>query len=250
MAHKKEQEVYGQLKKLITNDHGSIVNLGQLLGISAQRFAHNTALIEQDKRISYHELFYRASLFTRVLEKKGIKSRDRVLLFFENSIEFYIAYYAIAQLGAVVAPLNIFLKERELAHIIKDAQPALLVASSSLLAKLKENHIDMSVPVLTEQDMDMQGHVDAQFKQEMSAHLQENEMAVLLYTSGTTGLPKGVMLSSKNTLTNCIQTIARLGMVKDERVLGVLPFFHSFAQTYVRMGAIFDGVYRHHRQKN
>ena len=64
----------------------------------------------------------------------------------------------------------------------------------------------------------------------MPGYLKPDEMAALLYTSGTTGLPKGVMLSSKNIMINCIQEIARFGFVKDERVFGVLPFFHSFAQ--------------------
>ena len=59
--------------------------------------------------------------------KKGLKPHDRVLLFFENSIEFYIGYFAIVQAGGVVAPLNTFLHETELRHIVHDANPALVV---------------------------------------------------------------------------------------------------------------------------
>lgn len=225
-----ELKRYAHLRNEITNTSGSIMNLGQLLEYAAKKYPEKIALIHQEQKVCYKELFFRTTLFAQKLQQNNIKPRDRVLLFFENSIEFYIGYYAIAQIGAVVAPLNVFLKERELAHIIADAQPALLVASYTLLQKMEEDHIDAKVPVLTEADMDLTTAYDESRLQPVIAHLDENEMAALLYTSGTTGLPKGVMLSSKNIFTNCIQTVSRLGFVQDERVFGVLPFFHSFAQ--------------------
>lgn len=226
----REQEFYNELRTAISNPNGSVINLGQLLWYAYKKFPTNIALISGDRNVTFTELFYRATLFAEQLKAKDIKPRDRVLLFFENSIEFYIGYYAIVQLGAVVAPLNTFLKERELQHIITDSQPKLLIASTILLEKLVEDHIDAKVPILTEKDMDLSSSIDQKILQPIYAHLNSDEMAALLYTSGTTGLPKGVMLSSKNILTNCIQTIARLGFVKDERVFGVLPLFHSFAQ--------------------
>ncbi len=229
-SQKQEQQIYNQLRASLTTSDGTFINLGQLLSFAAQQYPDAVALIAQDRTITYQELFYRASLFAQKLQQQGIKPRDRILLFFENSIEFYIGYYGIVQTGAVVAPLNTFLKERELAHIISDAQPTLLVASTLLLKKLKEDHIETTVPVLTEQDMDWVSLIDIAICKPVPTYLAADEMAVLLYTSGTTGLPKGVMLSSKNILTNCIQTIARIGIVQEERVLGVLPFFHSFAQ--------------------
>jgi long-chain acyl-CoA synthetase len=217
------------------------MNLGQLLAFAAKKYPEQVALIYQDQKVTYQELFYRASLFARTLKEKGVKPRDRVLLFFENSIEFYIGYYGIAQIGAVVTPLNTYLKERELAHIIADSRPALLVASTALLKKMEEDHIDAQVPLATEHDMDLASRVDGTVLQPVPALLQPDEMAALLYTSGTTGLPKGVMLSSKNILSNCIQFLSRLGFVHDERVFGVLPFFHSFAQCTCVWGAVLMG---------
>lgn len=225
-----EQDTYNRLRAEITNASGALINLGQLLEYATKKYPDNVALIYQQQKVTYKELFYWVSLFARKLKKNNIKARDRVLLFFENSIEFYVGYYAIVQIGAVVAPLNTFLKERELAHIIADAQPALLIASTTLLKKMEEDHIDAKVPVLTEADMDLASAYDKSQLEPVIAHLDQNEMAALLYTSGTTGLPKGVMLSSKNIFTNCIQAVSRLGFVQDERVFGVLPFFHSFAQ--------------------
>ncbi|CAN5201598.1 long-chain fatty acid--CoA ligase [soil metagenome] len=226
----KEQETYNRLHAEITNASGSIINLGQLLEYAAKKYPNNSALISGQQEVTYKELFFRTTLFAQKLQQNNIKPRDRVLLFFENSIEFYIGYYAVVQLGAIVAPLNVYLKDRELAHIISDSQPKLLIASTTLLKKLEDDHIDAKVPVLTEADMDLISAYDEGQLQPVIAHLDQNEMAVLLYTSGTTGLPKGVMLSAKNVLTNCVQAVSRLGFVQEERVFGVLPFFHSFAQ--------------------
>ncbi len=236
-----EQQFYNELRAAVSNPDGSVINLGQLLWYAYKKFPDNVVLISGNQQVTYKELFYRACVFAQRLKAHGIKPRDRVLLFFENSIEFYIGYYAIVQLGAVVAPLNTFLKERELAHIINDSQPSLLVASTVLLQKLQEDHIDAKVPVLTQKDMDLTSAIDETTCQAIPAVLESHEMAALLYTSGTTGLPKGVMLSSKNILTNCIQTIARLGFVKEERVFGVLPFFHSFAQMTCVWGPLVMG---------
>src|ERR1700733_4859125 len=224
-----EATFYAWLKEYVTIN-GKLMNLGQLLFTANQRYSNNVALIYKERTVVYQELFYRVTRFAQTLQAQGVKPRDRILLFFENSIEFYIGYYAIAQIGAVVAPLNTFLKEHELNHIIKDAQPKLMIASSQLLKKLEQEHVQATVPVLTEHDMDLSSAVDSAQLQDIPAYLDADEMAALLYTSGTTGLPKGVMLSSRNILTNCIQGIARLGFVQEERVLGVLPFFHSFAQ--------------------
>jgi len=236
-----EQQSYNQLYKEITSFDGAIMNLGQLLWYAAGKFPYNTAILYQDRVITYQQLFCYASRFAAQLKTKGVKPRDRVLLFFENSIEFYVGYYGIVQNGAVVAPLNTFLKERELAHIINDAQPSMMVASSALLQKLADDQIEMQVPVITEQDMDIITEADEKICTPVPAYLTPDDIAVLLYTSGTTGLPKGVMLSSKNILTNCIQGIARLGFVQEERVFGVLPFFHSFAQNTCVWGAILMG---------
>lgn len=235
-----EQARYNTLKEQITID-GKLINLGQLLYHSAQKYPENVALILNQKNMSYQELFYRASLFSTTLKEAGAKPRDRILLFFENSIEFYIGYYGIAQLGAVVVPLNTFLKDHELAHIIGDSQPSLMVASTDLLAKLEQDHITLAVTVVTQAQMDLDSAVDKNMCQPVSAYLDPDEMAALLYTSGTTGLPKGVMLSSTNILINCIQELARIEFIDKERVLGVLPLFHSFAQNTCVWGALLAG---------
>jgi len=225
-----EQKIYNDLYRSIIVDE-KVMFLGQILRRAAKKHPRRVALIYRGRHVSYRELYYYACKCSKAVRSKGVKKGDRVLLFFENSIEFYVGYFGILQAGAVVVPLNTFLKEHELIHIIEDAQPSLFISSVKLLGQIKYHNIKNLPPVLTENDLLTEGKVPKEFVDEKIDALPFEEMAVLLYTSGTTGMPKGVMLSSKNAITNVIQIIARFGLVGYERGFAVLPLFHSFAQS-------------------
>lgn len=236
-----EKEYFNALVESVHKDGKQLV-LGALLERSAQIFPNNVALICNDVSMTYKELHYRACLMTAKIKAAGVKPRDRVLLFFENSLEFYIGYFGVVQAGGVIAPLNIFLHETELHHIIKDAQPACIVTATQHVDLFKKNNLN--IPILTEQDMDLASPMPLQpltFKSDALDYLEYDEMAALLYTSGTTGLPKGVMLSSKNIITNSMQGLARLRLQEAERFFGVLPLFHSFTQNACVWTALFAG---------
>src|SRR5437667_8389715 len=119
---------YSALLKLI-KPGGKFMYAGRLLQRAVQQRENTVAIIYHDEHITYKDLFFRASSLSRKIKEQGIKPRDRVIIYFENVPEFYIAYFAVWQVGAVVAPVNTFLKEKELAHIISDAQPALIITA-------------------------------------------------------------------------------------------------------------------------
>ncbi len=235
-----EPAMFDALYESIMTD-GKIMYLGKLLQRSAELFPDKTVLICEDKQITYRDLYHRAVLFSQKLIANGVQPKDRVLIFIENSIEFYIAYFGISQVGAVVAPLNVYLKEKELAHIINDAQPKLLIMQSKFIELFKETGLSLP-PILTEQDIAFEQKLEGGVPSFEVRTLEPDEMAALLYTSGTTGLPKGVMLSSKNIMTNVVQIIARLKLKEYERVFGVLPLFHSFAQIGTVWASLFAGA--------
>ncbi len=236
-----EHSLFKQLKKTFSQND-SLIFAGTLLKRAYQNYPQKTALIGTEKTITYKELYFRSILLSKKLAQQGVKPRDRVMLFFENSLEFYVAYFAIWQLGAVVVPLNIFLHERELAHIITDATPKALVVSKTLKTKVDNLVLGSMVPqlppILTDNDFDWttavpEQNLEAVFPDSDIYQLEPDELCVLLYTSGTTGVPKGVMLSSKNIMTNALQGYARFmlcGMTPNDRFFCVLPLFHVFAQ--------------------
>lgn len=231
-----EEQLFNILKEASLFE-GKLLFIGRLLERAAFLTPNNSALIYKEQSISYRDLYARAVALSAVLKARGVQKRDRVLLFWENSIEFYVAYFAVLQLGAVIAPLNVFLTESEVVHISADAQPRLMIVSDELYERIKNSSLPPLVhfkdfpPAASEQEI-----ADFQI-----IDLEPEEMAALLYTSGTTGFPKGVMTSSKNAVTNILQGISRLrlGLEPGERVLGVLPLFHSFAQFVCVWGAFF-----------
>lgn len=231
-----EQQFFNELMREITKE-GRLLYVGRLLERAADKFGHLTALIYQDATISYRDLYNRAAALTQLLKQRGVKPRDRVIICFENSPEFFVAYYGVLQAGAIVAPINTFLKEQELAHIVHDAQPRLILTTEERIPLFTKS--DGKVPILASKEFPTP---TTPFQPITPIELDDHEMAALLYTSGTTGLPKGVMLSSKNIMINVAQGIARVQIGYKERLFGVLPLFHVFAQNICVWSAIFLGA--------
>lgn len=238
---KAEQERYQRYYKSLFSA-GKMIFVGTLLQRAAQKFPERIALLCNNDVITYKELYFKAQQFSKQLKTLGVKSGDRVCLLFRNSIEYYIAYYGAWQLGAVIAPVNTFLVEAELLHIIKDAQPAALIVSEDLYQKVENIKNEITTQVIKEQDFaifdplpEVVPHIDI-------PHQDPDEMAALLYTSGTTGFPKGVMMSSRNILVNVAQAMARIVVNETDRAFGILPLFHSYAQITCVWGAFFLGA--------
>ena len=231
-----EPQLFKRLYTELVPD-GKPISLSQLVPRAARIYPERIALIYQDRMLTYQEFYAKVLQLVEVLKERGVQPRDRVLLLFENSFEFYISYFAIAHLGATVAPLNVFLHSHELKHIIGDAQPKLMIISDELYTKMDADA--MNWPPLLRQEELYQYH--EKIEQSDPYVLDPDEMAILLYTSGTTGLPKGVMLSSRNCIANSIGGIARLGLDNYERVIAALPLFHSFAQNTCVWGPLIMG---------
>jgi len=231
---------FEQIKKRFNISENGLY-AGRILHKAYKLYPEHDALIDKDRSLSYKEFFYRSICLSKKFHGMGITKGDRILLFCENSIELYIAYFAAWQVGAVVVPVNIFLHQKELVFIIQDSEPKLIVASSSLVQTIEklltEGALTVLPPLLNCDDIDTQSELPNTAHQEMESfsivELGYDEMCTLLYTSGTTGVPKGVMLSSRNILTNTMQGYARFmlcGLTDKERFFCVLPLFHVFAQ--------------------
>lgn len=234
-----ELELFSTVRRIIW-DEEKIQNLGQLLQRPARLWPHDCALICQDRCVTYHELYWYAVACTNMLRAQGVRPGDRVLLLVENSLLFYVAYFGILQAGAVVAPLNTFLHEHELMHIINDAKPALLITTQARAQALKELGKPLP-PIMDETAFGLDLPVRPEFPDIEITKRGPDELVALLYTSGTTGFPKGVMLSSRNILTNVFQIISRFGMVERQRTLAILPLFHSLAQNVCLWASISMG---------
>lgn len=220
--------------------NGKLQHPNTLLHRAARLWPTRLALICEDQAMTFRALADRAAyLATGLIKKHQIHPGDRVLVLYENSIDFYIAYHAAWITGAIVAPLNIFLTERELQHIIADSQPTLIITSPALAPKIKT---ETTVPLLSDNltELTAEGErLPVDFTPRSPAI---TDCTLLLYTSGTTGLPKGVMHSGEAILTNSLQAISNFDFTQQERLLATLPLFHSYMQNVSVWSALVVGA--------
>ncbi|MGE0206969.1 MAG: AMP-binding protein, partial [Candidatus Babeliales bacterium] len=237
---KTEQEKFDEHYKTLFLQ-GRMIFAGTLLQRAAKAYPENVALICRNVSITYKDLYAKAICISKKLMSMGVQPGDRIIVLIENSLEFYMAYYGAWQTGAVVAPLNTFLHEQELNHIIQDAQPKAMIISNSFAERLQQFDGKHLPPYFTENDFEKIFAEPCDVTNFVIPERPAEEMAALLYTSGTTGFPKGVMLSSKNILTNIVQGICRADIVPTDRIYAALPLFHSFAEFACVWGSFFLG---------
>lgn len=222
-----EQQRFEELYKSLSAD-GSLIHVSKLLERAAHLWPNNKMVICMDERVTYKEMYYRSLLFAHTLRDMGVKKGERVLIFYENSIEFYIAYFGAWQAGGIVAPLNVFLHEDELIRIIEDAKPAVIVISHHLRERL-DKYPELKLPPLIS-DIDKTSKLPKEVASLEIETQDVHEVAAFLYTSGTTGFPKAVMLSSYNIVINALQGISRFELSPQDSVFCPLPLFHSLPQ--------------------
>ena len=233
-------------------------NLSVLLEDSARRYPDRDAVVFGDMRLNYATVNAFANQIANALVAKGIKPGDKVALSCPNLPYFPIVYYAILKAGAVVVPLNVLLKGREIAYHLKDADAkayfcfegsAELPMGAEGWAGFKEAHTcehfvlitaALGAPSPIEGAQTLTEALEGAPATFESVSTNETDAAVILYTSGTTGQPKGAELSHSNLMLNAL-TSNRLFNAGDQpdRHLVTLPLFHSFGST-VQMNAGFS----------
>ena len=225
------------------------LSLACLLAESALRRPTKTAVIHDATSLSYAELWEQARRYAAVLRERGVGPGDRVGLLMPNLPQFPMTYYGALALGAVVVPIHSLLKAEEIAFVLADAEVSLLVCAAPLLGEGAPGAQQAEVPLLTVLDggdpaverLDLL----AQAVEPIGSYVQReaSDDAVFLYTSGTTGKPKGAVMSHLNMLMNAQLTASSIMEITTaDVVLAVLPLFHSFGQTCVMNASFVEGA--------
>jgi long-chain acyl-CoA synthetase len=226
-----EQQRFEKLYSSFAPD-GRLIHAFELLKRAAQLWPQRTMVICDEDSLTYKEVYLRSKILAHKLREHGVRKSERVIIYYENSVAFYVAYFAIWHAGGTVVPLNVFLNEQELFRIIQESEPKVLIVSPILLEKLTRYPHGALPEILHEIDTTspLPKEVDPFDALEEPLVLSQDDTVAMLYTSGTTGFPKGVMLSSKNIVTNTLQGVSAFEVGKNERVFCPLPLFHSLPQ--------------------
>jgi long-chain acyl-CoA synthetase len=220
------------------------LNLGLILRESAAERPDHIAVRLNERALSYAEIDRQARGIATALLQRGIAPGQTVALLIPNVPEFTTAYFGLLYAGITVVPLNVLLSAPEITYHLQDSDAQLLIAHPFFAESARAGAAAAGVPVVWSSG-EGDDTLDAMAEQPALAELHPTlptDTAVILYTSGTTGKPKGAELTHSNLFLNCSFVIPRLIPVETDAVmLAALPLFHSFGQTAVQNAAISAG---------
>ncbi|HXR60031.1 MAG TPA: long-chain fatty acid--CoA ligase, partial [Solirubrobacterales bacterium] len=208
------------------------LNLASIVTESAGRAPRTVAVRLGPLELTYAELDDRSSRLATLLREKGLRTGDRVGVMLPNVLEFPISYYGVLRAGGVVVPMNVLLKRREIAFYLEDSGAKLLLAWHGFGEEARGGAEDAGAELV---EVEPEAFAELLGGHEPDADLaatDEEDTAVILYTSGTTGKPKGAELTHFNLSRNAQISAETTSNIKQgDVVLGALPLFHSFGQT-------------------
>ncbi|MFZ5876677.1 MAG: long-chain-fatty-acid--CoA ligase [Nitrospirota bacterium] len=251
------------------------VPLHQLLAATAAKYPENPALDFYGRRVTYRELDRAANRFANALAGLGVRKGDRVAVMLPNAPQAVIAYYGALKLGAVVVEVNPLYVEREIEQQVRDAEARVLVAldlfypriepiraraglEAVIITSVRDAlpwHLALLYPIKAWREgtrvsvpntppvYEYRSLVAAASETAPAVEVAPDDLALLQYTGGTTGIPKGVMLTHRNLVANTLQCRAWMPSLRDgaEVFLGVVPFFHVYGMTACMNLAIYTG---------
>src|SRR5262249_13731156 len=222
-------------------------NLAQVTSVAAERFGSKPALVFEGRWFSFAEIDALACRLANALKGLGIKPGDRVTLYSGNCWEWIVSYYGILETGAVANPLNVMLTAPEVAYVTRDCGARAIIASADKGAPLLDikkdtplEHVILfgpEVPSGAKAFEDMTGKGKDTFK---PPNIETDALSTICYTSGTTGHPKGAMLSHRNVLMNTALTAVMHRRTEHDTIVTALPCAHVYGNV-VMNGCFFYG---------
>ena len=218
------------------------MNIAQNVERAAIFFPDKIAILFEDRKITYKELDQAGNRLANAFAAHGIGKGDRVALYLPNIPEFAICYLAAVKIGAIAVSVNPMLKSDELKYLLNDSGSKLLCTVGELLPHVVTSDYPAVAHVLVCEG-DSSGNptlsewANAGSIEVKSAEMNPEDPAVLLYTSGTTGFPKGATLTHGNVVSNVWATVHHAGFKREDRLPLFLPLFHVFGQNFIMNGA-------------
>ncbi|HEY2259356.1 MAG TPA: AMP-binding protein, partial [Solirubrobacteraceae bacterium] len=207
------------------------MNLAQILIDSAREHPDHVAIKLDDAELTYSQLDGASAHVAGLLRAHGFKPGDRVGVMLPNVPHFPVCYYGILRAGGIVVPMNVLLKRREVAFYLNDSGAKLLFAWAEFAEEAQAGADETGAECIVVKPGEFENLVGSAEPETDVVDADDSDTAVILYTSGTTGTPKGAELTHSNLRRNAAASQKMFGFGDEGVTLGALPLFHSFGQT-------------------
>ena len=191
------------------------MTLLDLFDLSFKGRCDRAALEFRDQTVTFGELDARSNRLAQVLMKRGLEKGDRLCVYLVNCVEMIDIYLACIKLGVIFVPINILYRDREISHILSDAEPRALITDTTTVAD-----IAMWTPA------DLGREAAGMENVRPAVDLDGDSPAGIIYTSGTTGTSKGAVLTHNNFAANTVNLLTCWRITENDRFLLALPLFH------------------------
>jgi long-chain acyl-CoA synthetase len=218
------------------------MNLARILDEAARMYPERPAVRLDNLVITYEQLDDLSGRAAGWLRERGVAPGDRVGVMLPNVAQFPVLYYGVLRAGGTVVPMNPLLKAREVQHYLGDSGAKLVFAAASAAAEAAAGAAAVGAEAVTV-EADLLTEIAATPSSPEITARADDDTAVILYTSGTTGTPKGAELTHANLHRNAVVTTTTLlDLGPDDVIMGCLPLFHAFGQTCALNAAIAAGA--------
>src|SRR3954447_24395168 len=217
-------------------------NLATVLTETAEEHGDRTAIKLDDFEQTYEQLDCASGRVAALLADKGIEAGDRVGIMLPNVPYFAATYYGTLRHGGVIVPMNPLLKKREVGFYLEDPEAKLIFAWQDFEEAASQGAEDAGAELILVKPGEFEELIGGYEPDYSIADRADDDTAVILYTSGTTGKPKGAELTHRNLLKNAEVSISLADTNEDDILLGALPLFHSFGQTCGLNAAMLAGA--------
>ena len=221
-------------------------NIAELLTATARIRGDQEAIISMESRLSYNQLVdFIDSLSSNLNHKYGIKKGDRVAIMLQNGWEYAVSFFALMKLGAIAVPLNTAYKGEEFAFQVNDSGSKMVITNSKFMNVVDESksNIKRSINVLLTDTENFQSMLKKSLPEKINIQVDETDSAVIMYTSGTTGRPKGAVLVHRNLIANAMCMSEAMGWQagKDKHLCPV-PLFHVTGLVMNLCASVYSGT--------
>jgi len=206
-------------------------NLANNLIATAERHGDHVAQKLDDAQLTYRQLDEGSARVAGLLAEKGVGPGDRVGIMLPNVPYFALVYYGVLRAGGVIVPMNVLLKGREVTFYLRDPDAKVVFAWHEFADAAQAGAQEAGAEAIIVEPGEFEQLVAKAEPRTEVADRAGDDTAVILYTSGTTGTPKGAELTHDNLARNAEVAAALFGITEKDVVLGALPLFHSFGQT-------------------